>query len=302
MAVSGAPADVLLQTPWLPVNIDSCRLLAKSWFGETAYHILLTDVRCVWEEQMDAAGIHSRAQELNRRLRAPVAAFFAHLRQALQPQLTGSDTQPNSDAQMTVTRRDASGFHVCLKIQLAGVPLRWELVCSPAPLPLVCQQLLRPLVDMSRALQRHVEQLSELLHQKDEQILDYQDNGGTLSRDRLQTNVFQDRTYREEFLSEVLPTLCSEHEDTCDFSSDLQHLYAAVVAAHNNARKRKMPELPLPHTPHTPSSDEDEQVRTSPDDSVGDKMAAQQPASVPPQPTEHSSSKPKKKKVVGLFR
>lgn len=68
MAVSGAPADVLLQTPWLPVNIDGCRLLAKSWFGETAYHVLLTDVQdvhcvhCVWEEQMDAAGIHSRAQ------------------------------------------------------------------------------------------------------------------------------------------------------------------------------------------------------------------------------------------------
>lgn len=63
MEGSGAPAeDILLLRPWLPVSISGCQLLAKSWFGETAYHILLTDMHCVWEERMDTADIQSRSQ------------------------------------------------------------------------------------------------------------------------------------------------------------------------------------------------------------------------------------------------
>lgn len=63
MEGSGAPAeDILLRRPWLPVSISGCQLLAKSCFGETAYHILLTDMHCVWEERMDTADIQSRAQ------------------------------------------------------------------------------------------------------------------------------------------------------------------------------------------------------------------------------------------------
>lgn len=62
MEGSGAPAeDILFRRPWLPVSISGCQLLAKSWFGETAYHILLTDMHCVWEERMDTAVIQSRA-------------------------------------------------------------------------------------------------------------------------------------------------------------------------------------------------------------------------------------------------
>lgn len=56
------PAAALLQQPWLPADISGCQLLAKSWFGETAYHILLTDLQCVWEESMDSAAIQKRAQ------------------------------------------------------------------------------------------------------------------------------------------------------------------------------------------------------------------------------------------------
>lgn len=63
MNQGASPADdVLLQLPWFPVTIDGCQLLAKSWFGQTAYWILLTDMACVWEERMDAAAIQSRAQ------------------------------------------------------------------------------------------------------------------------------------------------------------------------------------------------------------------------------------------------
>lgn len=61
MEVDRAPAN-LLQCPWLPVNIGGCQFLAKSWFGDTAYHIVLTDMNCVWEERMDSAAIQSRAQ------------------------------------------------------------------------------------------------------------------------------------------------------------------------------------------------------------------------------------------------
>lgn len=62
MEASGAPSEDLLQRPWLPVSISGCQLLAKSWFGETAYHVLLTDMHCVWEERMDSAAIQKRAQ------------------------------------------------------------------------------------------------------------------------------------------------------------------------------------------------------------------------------------------------
>lgn len=63
METCGAPSELLLlQCPWLPVNISGCQLLAKSWFGETAYHILLTDMHSVWEEHMDSTAIQMRAQ------------------------------------------------------------------------------------------------------------------------------------------------------------------------------------------------------------------------------------------------
>lgn len=62
MEARGAPSEVLLQRPWLSVSISGCQLLAKSWFGETAYHILLTDTHCVWEESMNSAAIQKRAQ------------------------------------------------------------------------------------------------------------------------------------------------------------------------------------------------------------------------------------------------
>lgn len=62
MEAHGAPSELLLQHPWLSVSISDCQLLAKSWFGETAYHILLTDTHSVWEESMDSAAIQKRAQ------------------------------------------------------------------------------------------------------------------------------------------------------------------------------------------------------------------------------------------------
>ncbi|XP_051283887.1 non-homologous end-joining factor 1 isoform X2 [Dicentrarchus labrax] len=204
MEAPGAPAEVLLQHPWLPVSISGCQLLTKSWFGETAYHILLTDIHCVWEERMDSAAIQQRAQELNRRLRAPVKAFFSHLCEVVRPCLSGSDGGAGGEAQVSLTRQEGGNISMKLKSELAGLPFYWEFDCTPAPVTVACVQLVRPLLAMSHLLQRQVEQLGGLLARKDAEIQDYRENGATLSRERLQTDVFEERTYKEDFMSKVL--------------------------------------------------------------------------------------------------
>nr|XP_046238757.1 non-homologous end-joining factor 1 [Scatophagus argus] len=321
MEASGAPTEVLLQRPWLPVNICGCQLQAKSWFGETAYHILLTDMHCVWEESMDSAAIQKRAQELNRRLRAPVKAFFSHLCEVVQPCLSGSDKRADGEAQISLTRQENGDISVKLKSELAGLPFYWEFHCTPAPVAVVCVQLVRPLLAMSHLLQRQVEQLGDLLVRKDAEIQDYRENGATLSRERLQTDVFEEQTYREDFMAKALPLLCSEQQDALSFTADLQHLYAAIVA-HGNARtrKRKLSEeeedRPPSEEPDPTSSlgasisgeaGEDRELSQSRQvDAAGAKMAnrptTQQCPPVTSTPAERPSSKPKKKKVVGLFR
>ncbi|XP_059183765.1 non-homologous end-joining factor 1 [Centropristis striata] len=326
MASSGAPTELLLQRPWLPVNIDGCQLLAKSWFGDTAYHILLTDMQSVWEERMDSGSIQSRAQELNRRLRAPVKAFFSHLREVVQPCLSGSDGRPDgptdSEAQISLTRQEDGNISMKLKSELAGLPLYWEFHCTPAPVTVVCVQLVRPLLAMSQLLQRQVEQLGGLLGRKDAEIQDYRENGATLSRERLQTDVFEEETYRENFLSKALPLLCSEQSGTLSFDADLRHLYAAVTA-HGKTRKRKLSEEEeeedkkeeekgQPPAGITLSSDgsvaSSEAGRSRQEDAAGAKMAERpavaqirQSVPIPSDPAERPPSKPKKKKV-GLFR
>lgn len=294
--------EVLLQRPWLPVSINGVQLLSKSCFGETEYHILLTDMKCVWEERMESADIETRAQELNRRLRAPVKAFFSHLSEVVRPALTGSGGGTN----ISVTQEDGN-INMKLKSELAGLPFYWEFHCTPAPVTVVCSQLVRPLLAMSFLMQRQVEQLGGLLGRKDAEIQDYRENGATLSRERLQTEVFEERTYRENFMSKALPLLVSDQSDSLQFDAGLQQLYAAVVS-HGNSRKRKLSEEPS--VEETPA---DEPLGGSKVDSgaaeevqleaAGAKMAdrATERKSLPSAPAERPSAKPKKKKV-GLFR
>ncbi|XP_069020234.1 non-homologous end-joining factor 1 [Embiotoca jacksoni] len=322
MEAGGAPAeDVLLQCPWLPVSISGCQLLAKSWFGETAYRVLLTDMHCVWEERMDAAAIHSRAQELNRRLRAPVKAFFSHLREVAQPCLSGCGGRAHNEAQTSLTRQDDGNISMRLKSELAGLPFYWEFHCTPAPVALVCVQLVRPLLAMSRLLQRQVEELGGLLVRKDAEIQDYRENGATLSRERLQTDAFEEQTYSEDFMTKVLPLLRSEQQDASGFDADLQQLYAAIVA-HGNARKRKLSversvEEPAATEGAVPSSPGGGSISSEPADKdrnqshdgqvdtpgaeMADTPTVQQSLPVRSDPSKQRSSKPKKKKV-GLFR
>lgn len=62
MASVGVSEDLLLEQSWVPVCLGGVQLLAKSWFADTAYRLLLSDLQCVWEEEMDAAAIQDRAQ------------------------------------------------------------------------------------------------------------------------------------------------------------------------------------------------------------------------------------------------
>ncbi|XP_071335813.1 non-homologous end-joining factor 1 [Trachinotus anak] len=324
MEVSGAPADVLLQRPWLPVTISGCQLLTKIWFGDSAYHVLLTDMACVWEERMDSAAIQSRAQELNRRLRAPVKAFFSHLCEVVQPCLSGGGERAADEAQMSLTRQEDGDISMRLKSELAGLPFYWEFHCTPVPVTLVCAQLVRPLLAMSRLLQRQVEQLGGLLVRKDAEIQDYRENGATLSRERLQTDVFEEQTHREDFIAKALPLVCSE-EAALGFDADLQHLYASVIAHRTTlTRKRKLSEEHSVEEEQPPAAEEAdlapslgvgsvsretaerdrEQSHNGQTDTTTAKMAdratVQQSLPNTSKPAERPS-KPKKKKV-GLFR
>ncbi|XP_035005694.1 non-homologous end-joining factor 1 [Hippoglossus stenolepis] len=320
MEVNGAPPDVLLQHPWLPVGISGCQLLAKIWFGDAAYHILLTDMSCVWEERMDSAAIQRRSQELNRRLRAPVKAFFSHLCEVAQPCLSGSGERADGEAQISLTRREHDNISIRLKSELAELPFYWEFRCTPAPVTLVCAQLLRPLLAMSRLLQRQVGQLGGLLGKKDLEIQDYRENGATLSRERLQTDVFEEQTYRENFISKALPLVCSEQQETLGFDDDLQQLYASIVAHGNaRARKRKLSEERSVQEDRPPTEERDltpslgvgsvsktaERVGEQSHNRADATGAAMADGATVQQSFDHPagrpSSKPKKKKV-GLFR
>lgn len=312
MEVCEHPSDVLLKLPWLPVSISGRHLLAKSWFGDCAYHVLLTDMHCVWEERMDSAGIQKRAEELNRRLRAPVKAFFSHLCEVIQPTLSGSDRRPDNEALISLTQQEDGGLCMRLKSELAGLPFYWEFHCSPAPVTVVCVQLVRPLLAMSHLLQRQVDHLGGLLVRKDAEIQDYRENGATLSRERLQTEAFEEQTNREDFMAKTLPLL---QQDTLSFDSDLQQLYTAIVT-HGNTRKRKLSEEEQPAEEPGLTSSQGGSIRDGPGEpeeqnqngkldsgatKTADRPSVKQSAPSTSVPAERPSSKPKKKKV-GLFR
>lgn len=61
MSTLALDVDLLLQ-PWMPVRLGGIQLLAKSYFGDTKYQVLLSNMQCVWEEEVDADTIKERAQ------------------------------------------------------------------------------------------------------------------------------------------------------------------------------------------------------------------------------------------------
>lgn len=75
-------------------------------------------------------------QELNRRLRAPVEAFFSHLCEVVQPCLSGGDGPAHGEAQLSLLQQDGD-ISMKLKSELAGLPFYWEFRCTPAPVTVV---------------------------------------------------------------------------------------------------------------------------------------------------------------------
>ncbi|XP_061128827.1 non-homologous end-joining factor 1 [Syngnathus typhle] len=304
-----ASSDVLLQHPWLPIAIDGCNLLVKSCFAETTYRILLTDMRSVWQETMQSAAIQSRAQELNKRLQAPVKAFFSHLCEVVRPCLSGE-----SQVGITVMRPEGGDLCLRLKSKLAELPFYWEFRCTPAPVAVVCLHLVQPLLSMSHVLEQQVEELEELLVTKDAEIQDYKENGATLSRARLQTDIFERHSYKVGFLAKTLAVVCSDDHGVKNFGDDLRELYTAIVA---HGSKRKLSEqdqlVAADADPATSSGVEacaeggeadDKQDRSSPVAEARDHIVHTAPAQqlITCGRAERTSSKAKKKKVVGLFR
>ncbi|XP_016328849.1 non-homologous end-joining factor 1-like [Sinocyclocheilus anshuiensis] len=310
----------LFALPWVPVNIGGFDLLAKAWFGDTQYRVLLNDLNTVWEEEMTADDIQSRAQDLNKCLRAPTQAFFSHLCSVARPCFSSEDDDQISTAHVTLEQH-GDNLTVKLKSELAGLPFYWEFRCTTTPVGVVCRHLVRPLLAVSRVLQRQVEDLAALLARKDAEIQDYQENGAVLSRARLQMELFEVHGYRENFFTQIVPQM-GVTLDSLGFDSELQALYMAVSLGKTGQKRKHSPDSnPAAEDNHV--SEHHQHITDVPTD-VGSSLASQEQNDVKassgrpqvadskqavPSPStaaagseDRSTSQPKKKKAVGLFR
>ncbi|XP_058887989.1 non-homologous end-joining factor 1 [Acipenser ruthenus] len=327
MEVFGDSVEAPLDQPWVPIEIADTPFLAKVHFGDTAYQLLLSDLHCVWHEEADAKTIGERSQELNRRLKAPVSSFFRQLCVVARPKLEAGVSE-GSTAVFSY-ERTPERLSLRVKSELAGVPFYWEFRCTPATVTIVCRHLVHPLLTMCQVLQRQAQDLMGLLGRKDAEILDYQENGATLTRGRLETGVFREQDFNELFLSERLPEVCAVQ--ACrGFSREIQELYTAVTTLGCH-RKRKHPDNDVEHSQvntatqgggesasaianqelkcPSPAIMEEKQEKEvisfavtkarQEDDTVTPTLEA---ASSSPVPPERPSARPKKKKAKGLFR
>ncbi|XP_041936583.1 non-homologous end-joining factor 1 [Alosa sapidissima] len=336
MEDAGFGEAAVSEQSWVPVQVEDSEFLAKAWFGNTQYRVLLSDLNCVWEEEMQADAIGDRAQELNKRLRASVQAFSSHLRRVVQPRLSGQPGhQDGVEAHLSLLRHD-DRLTVRLKSELAGVPFHWEFRLRPAPINVVCKQLVRPLLAITQVLQRQVQELTGLLVRKDAEILDYKENGAVLTRGRLLTDVFDEDRYRQNFFSQTLPQVRAVQESVC-FSPELQELYAAVSSQGGRRKRRRSSSThdtheqdatpaQTPATGHnthtqregasgpgcqsgsdqslTPSLEVQNPEEPGSQGASGEPQKAECEQTVPqmPVPVDRPAPRPKKKKAVGLFR
>ncbi|NXX77509.1 NHEJ1 factor, partial [Urocolius indicus] len=190
----------LLTQPWASVCFGETAFLAKACFRDTGYMLLLSDLSSVWYESADTEVVGQRSKELNKRLTVHVSSLLHRLRKLLCPLLAG---QPDTTTTSFSCHRTAGGLDLHLKSELSGLPFYWDFHCCPAPVEMVSRHLVRPLIQMSLALQCQVQELTSLLLQKDAEIEDYRESGAALSRDRLRTEPFQEETFQQNFMVEV---------------------------------------------------------------------------------------------------
>ncbi|XP_040460352.1 non-homologous end-joining factor 1 isoform X2 [Falco naumanni] len=214
----------LLTQPWASVCFGESTFLAKAAFRDTGYILLISDLSSVWSESADAEAVGQRSKELNKRLMVPVPAFLHRLCNLMCPLLAG---QPDTATSFSC-HRTASGLSLHMKSELSGLPFYWDFHCCPAPVEMVSHHLVQPLIRMSLVLQYQVQELTSLLLQKDAEIEDYRESGAALSRDRLRTEPFQEKTFQQKFMAESLPLICGVGEGQA-FASTLRQLYMAVM-------------------------------------------------------------------------
>ncbi|XP_066487662.1 non-homologous end-joining factor 1 isoform X4 [Tiliqua scincoides] len=64
----------LFLQPWASVSFAEFTLMAKAWFGDTSYALLLSDVSCMWYERADIEVIQKRSK-MSRHLVRPLMAM-----------------------------------------------------------------------------------------------------------------------------------------------------------------------------------------------------------------------------------
>ncbi|XP_063144974.1 non-homologous end-joining factor 1 [Candoia aspera] len=225
METSEDPQIKLLLQPWASVCFsESITLMAKAWFSDTSYILLLCDLDNMWYESANTEVIRQRSKELNKRLTAPAASFLNRLRNLVCPLLEGKE---NSSVSFSC-QLSSSTLMLGVKSELSGLPFYWDFHCVAAPLEMMSRHLLRPLMAMSLALRFQVQELASLLLQKDAEIEDYQESGATLSRERLKTEPFKEESFLHTFETKTLPQACCLGDGHL-FTSNLKQLYVAVT-------------------------------------------------------------------------
>ncbi|XP_007419885.1 non-homologous end-joining factor 1 isoform X2 [Python bivittatus] len=225
METSEDPEIKLLLQPWASVCFsESTTLMAKAWFSDASYILLLSDLNNMWYESANAEVIQQRSKELNKRLTAHVTSFLNRLRNLICPLLEGKE---NSCVSFSC-QLSSSTLILHVKSELSGLPFYWDFHCVAAPLEMVSRHLLQPLMAMSLALHSQVQELASLLLQKDAEIEDYRESGATLSRERLKTEPFKEESFLHTFETETLPQACCLGDGHL-FTSNLKQLYVAVT-------------------------------------------------------------------------
>ncbi|XP_048390635.2 non-homologous end-joining factor 1 isoform X2 [Stegostoma tigrinum] len=301
-------ADDLLTQPWLSVRISDSPFLLKATFSDAAYRLMLWDHNSVWWEEMNSDDLKQRAQELNKRLKAPVSAFCRYLREAVGPLLRGGGRDPLPGF---MCERTQNLLSISLRSELSGVPFYWTFRCTEAPMSMVSHHMICPLLSIMQALHRQTQDLMLLLERKDAEILDYKENGATLSRDRLETETFNEEEFKDRFFAECLPEAIST-QDGRVFNSELQSLYTMVTAARGKRKREhdsegedgKNPQSSLEELQNITSAEtKQEVVMSNPEQSSKVKKQASNSlrASAAPRNSVLSTAKQKKKKSKGIF-
>ncbi|XP_064419931.1 non-homologous end-joining factor 1 isoform X3 [Latimeria chalumnae] len=301
MEMSEDIAICLLRQPWVSVHLGNSPFMVKVSLGDASYGFMISDLQSVWYEEVNSDVIKCRSQELNKRLRAPVSSFFRHLAELMHPLLDGG--VQGSTAAFSWEKVD-NRLLVHVKSELSGVPFHWHFNCCQATIPMVTHHLVRPLLRMSLALWRQQEELATLLEKKDKEILEYKENGASLSRGHLETAVFEKQKFEDMLLLEVAE-VCSGPEEEI-FPHELHKLYVRMM--HQEMQQKRK------HSETEEGQDEIlKDAKPSPETMEGKQevevtsLITSEETTLPaPLARNHLQSqrpvlKPKKKKAKGLF-